>query len=57
MVQMAPSTETSVFLASRGKTTKLPVLVDGVADPVHSGVVSDGIVEWVDEDDFVILVS
>jgi len=33
------------------------VLVDGVADPVDSGILSDGLVGGVDEDDFEVFVS
>lgn len=31
-------------------------LVDGVDDPVDSGISSDGLVGWVNEDDFEVLV-
>lgn len=38
-----------------GETSGLSVLVDGVGDPVDSGVSSDGLVRGVDEDDLVVL--
>jgi hypothetical protein len=50
-------TYTSVLLADRGKATSLSVLVDGVGDPVDSGVSSDGLVRGIDEDDLVVLVN
>lgn len=31
-------------------------LVHGVADPVDAGIATNGLVLWVDEDDFVVLV-
>ena len=33
------------------------MLVDGVADPVDLGVVSDGLVGGIDEDDFVVFIG
>lgn len=44
------------LLASSGETTRLAVLVNGVDDPVHAGVLADGLVLGVDEDDFEVLV-
>lgn len=38
-----------------GETSGLSVLVDGVGNPVDSGVSSDGLVRGVDEDDLVVL--
>jgi hypothetical protein len=49
--------DTSVLLTDGGKTTSLTVLVDGVDDPVDSGVTADGLVGGVDEDDFEELVG
>mgnify|MGYP007082190540 CR=1 FL=1 len=39
------------------RTSEFSSLVDWLGDPVKSWVVSDGIVVWVDEDDFVEFVS
>jgi hypothetical protein len=36
--------ETSVGLALGGETSGLAVLVDGVADPVDTGITTDGLV-------------
>ena len=41
----------------RGETTAFTVLVDGVDDPVDGGIVADGRVVRIDEDDFVVLVG
>lgn len=49
--------EASALLSSTGQTSKFSVLVNGVGDPVKSGVVSDGIVDGVNHDDFVEFVS
>ena len=49
--------ETATLATSRGKTTHLTVLVSGVADPVDAGIVTDGVVEGIDEDDFEPLVG
>lgn len=43
--------------ASRGETTKLTVLVDWVADPVDAGILADGGVEGVNQDDLEPLVN
>jgi hypothetical protein len=44
--------ETTTLSTRGGKTTHLTVLVSRVTDPVDAGVVTDGSVEGVDEDDF-----
>ncbi len=49
--------QTSALLASRGQATHLTMLVDWVDDPVDAWVLADGLVLWVDEDDFVVLVG
>ena len=48
--------QTSALLAGRGQTAHLTMLVDWVDDPVDAWVAADGLVLWVDEDDFVVLV-
>ena len=55
--RVAPGAEASVALASRGESSELAVLVGGVAHPVDAGVVADGGVCRVDENDFEILVG
>lgn len=49
--------ETTGLLAGGSETTGLAVLVDGVDDPVDAGVLADGLVRGVDEDDLVVLVG
>ncbi len=49
--------ETTRRLASGGEATALAVLVDGGDDPVDAGVLADGLVLGVDEDDLVVLVG
>lgn len=44
MVVLGSLAETSVSLSLGGETSGLSVLVDGVGDPVDSGVSSDGLV-------------
>lgn len=46
----------SALLAGSGQTTHLTVLVHWVDDPVDAGIAADGLVLWVDKDDFVVLV-
>ena len=49
--------ETTRLLAGGGETAALAVLVDGVDNPVDTGILSDGLVLGVDEDDLVVLVG
>lgn len=49
--------DTSGLLSSSSKTSGLSVLVHRVDDPVVSWVSSDGVVRWVHQDDFVVLVG
>lgn len=49
--------ETAGALAGGGEATGFAVLVDGVDDPVDTGVLADGLVLGVDEDDLVVLVG
>lgn len=49
--------ETSGLLTGSGETTSLTVLVDWLSDPVVSGITSDGLVLWVNEDDLEVLVG
>ena len=51
------TTKTSEFLPCRCKTTKFPMLVNRVTNPVDSWVVSDGIVGRVNKDHFKILIG
>jgi len=43
--------------ASRGETPHFPVLVDGVDDPVDTGIVPDHLVRRIHEDDLVVFVG
>jgi len=45
------------LLPSGGEAPHLPVLVDGVDDPVDTGVLPDGLVGGVDQDDLVVFVG
>ena len=49
--------KSTVLSSSRGQTAQLTVLVDGVADPVDAGVLADGGVEGVNQDDLEPLVD
>lgn len=49
--------ETTGLLAGGGETTSLAVLVDGVDDPVDAGILADGLVLGVNEDDLEVLVG
>ena len=49
--------QTSALSAGGSQTSHLSVLVNGVADPVDLGIVSDSVVRWVDENDIVVLVG
>ncbi len=44
-----------MFAASGGKTSSLSMLMDGVADPVDSGIVSNRYVVRIDHDYLVVL--
>lgn len=57
VVQVTPASKSSVLLTGWGETTKLSVLVDRIAYPVHPWVISYGIVVWVNKDYFKVLVS
>jgi hypothetical protein len=46
--------ESTSLASSAGKSTHFAVLVDGVDDPVNTGVVADLLVVGVDADDFVV---
>jgi len=54
---MALDSQTSSLLTSRSQTSQFSVLVDSTAEPVDLGVVSDGLVGGIDEDDFVVFIS
>lgn len=49
--------DSSGLLSGGSEASGLPSLVDGVADPVDSGVPADGLVGGVDEDDLEVLVD
>jgi len=49
--------DTSALLAGGRETTTLAVLVDWLDDPVDTGITTDGLVLWVDENDFVVFVG
>lgn len=49
--------DTTGLLASSSESTGFSVLVNGVDDPVDSGIPSDGLVLGVDQDDLIVLVG
>lgn len=51
MVVAVTLSNTTVLLSSRGETTGLATLVDGVADPVDASIATDSLVVGVNEDD------
>lgn len=57
VVELVALVDTSVLLSSSGETSRLSVLVHGVADPVDSGIVSDGNVGRIDKNDLEVLVG
>ena len=56
-LSVTSNSETSVLLADGGETSVLSVIMFAADDPIDSSVSSDGLVEWVDEDNFVEFVS
>lgn len=57
VVEQVTLGNTSGLLTSSSKTSGLSVLVDWVDNPVDSWVSSDGVVRWVHQDNFVVLVG
>jgi hypothetical protein len=57
VVEQMTLVNTSGLLSGGSKTSGFSVLVDRVTDPVVSGVSSDGLVGWVDQNDFEVLVG
>jgi hypothetical protein len=57
VVVLVATSKTTGLLAGGGETTRLAVLVDGLDDPVDTGIAADGLVLGVDEDDLVVLVG
>ena len=57
LVVLVTTAKTSALLAGGGQAAKLTMLVDWVDDPVDAGILADGLVLWVDEDDLVVLVG
>jgi hypothetical protein len=57
VVSVSLSTQSPVFLTSRCETTELSVLVDWIAEPVDSWVISDCIMRNINENNLVVLIS
>lgn len=57
VMQVSLPTETSVFLSSWGESTKFPVLVNRIADPINPWVIADCIVGSINQDNFKVLIS
>ena len=54
---MALDSEASAGLTSGGGASELSVLLVGVGNPVDSGVVSDGVVGGIGQDDLIVFVG
>lgn len=57
MMRVSLSTETSVFLPSRGESSKFSVLVNRFADPRDPWVIADRIVGRINQDNLIVFVS
>jgi hypothetical protein len=57
LVESVTLAQTARFLASGSETSGFAVLMDGSNDPVDARIAADGLVLWVDEDDFEVLVG
>jgi len=57
MVVTVSLAKTTVLLACTGKSTAFSALVNRVADPVHARVTTNGLVGWIDKDDFEVFVN
>lgn len=57
VVQVSLSSQSPALLPSRGEPAKLPVLVNRVAEPVDSWVVSDSIMSNINQDHLKVLVG
>jgi len=57
LVELVTLAQSTGLLASGSETTGFAVLVDWVDDPVDARILADGLVLWVDKDDFVVLVG
>lgn len=57
IISVTSNSESSVSLSNGGKTSAFSVLVFVGGNPVDSWVSSDGLVVWINEDDFVEFVS
>jgi hypothetical protein len=57
VVVLVTTAKTTALLAGGGKSTALAVLVDGLDDPVDTGIAADSLVLGVDKDDLVVLVG
>ena len=57
MVEMTLSTKTSVLLPSRCESTKFPVLVYRIAEPVYSRIVTNSVMGNVNQDHFKVFVG
>lgn len=49
--------DTTVLFACAGKSTTFTAFVHGVADPVESRITANGLMGWVNKDDFIVLVD
>lgn len=56
MVEMTLSTKTSVLLPSRCESTKFPVLVNRIADPVYSWIITNSIMGHINQDHFIVFI-
>jgi hypothetical protein len=56
-VQMASTLETTALATGRGQSAELAVLVHSIADPVDTGIVTDGLVSGVNKNDLKVLIN
>lgn len=57
VVELVTLVDTSGLLTSGSQTSSFTVLVDWVTDPVVLSISSDGLVRWINQDDFKVLVG
>ncbi len=51
------SAEAAVLATGRGETTDLTMLMDGIADPVDAGIVTNNLVHGIHHDHLIVLVD
>ena len=57
LVELVTPAQTPVLLSCGSQTSQLAMLVNGVDDPIDTGITSNGFVLWVHQDNLVVLVG